>query len=284
MKKILSLFILSLTFSPMLKAQDAQKNLRFGIRLAPGLSWMSPENDKKIKKDGISMKAAIGLVTEFRITDVASFSTGLDYMTAGGKTSYLGSDTAGYLYKDDAIVETTTENGDIKTPDPLTIDAAHGYKSYLLEKRNYKIGYVHIPLTFKLKTKDIGGMTYFGQIGGDIFIRTSGKADDEVRAFNYTTFKYDASEDLKKIDIANQINLINFGVNVGGGLEYNLSGTTAAFASIHYVHSLLNTTKSDSKYLLRSKYDVTQADHVNTGYFPNALKNRQIVLSLGILF
>ncbi|HWY34564.1 MAG TPA: outer membrane beta-barrel protein, partial [Nitrosopumilaceae archaeon] len=245
MKKILSLLIVSLVLSQGMNGQTtpASKNVRFGIKVAPGISWMASDNTAKVMGAGATVKFAIGLQTEFRITDVVSFVTGLDYMTAGGKNSYTGSDTAFYLYKDDAITKTTLSGGSISDPSGSTLLAS---KDYRLIKRNYKIGYVHIPLSFKMKTKDIGGMTYFGQIGGDLFVRTSAKANDDVEDWSVSGHP---ALTLTGVDISKQVNIFNAGVNVGGGAEYNISGTTSLFFSLHYVHALLNTTSKTSDYL-----------------------------------
>ncbi len=284
MNRSIKFFTLGLFLFTCSIAQEAQKNLRFGIKFAPSINWLNPENDKKIKNDGMVIRTAIGLITEFRLTDVASFSTGIDYMLTGGKTSYNGSDIATYFYKDDAITEITIKDGLIASPNYLSIIAPNsGYKRYSLVKRNYRIGYIHIPLCFKLKTKDIGGFTYFGQIGGNVFIRTKGKADDDVLEVSNGT-GIPAAVTIKNVDIAKQVSLVNLGVNVGLGAEYNLSGSTSAFISLHYLHAMFNTTKSESNYLLKASADPNQPTLENFNYFPNVLKNRQVVLSVGVLF
>ena len=45
-----------------------------------------------------------------------------------------------------------------------------GNNIYWLKERKYKVNYVTIPIGLKLKTKEIGYLTYFGEFGGNIGI------------------------------------------------------------------------------------------------------------------
>ncbi len=276
MKKILTLAVAITCFGTAVNAQDAIKSVRFGIRATPAISWMTPDNDKKIEGNGAVLKAGLGLQLEFKLTEVAWFQTGVDYTGAGFKANYQKADTAFYLYQDDQIIETEVNGDSITSPSPIT----SSMYSHRLLTRKYNLGYVHIPLCFKFKTKDIGGLTYFGNIGGNIFIKMKGRANDEVEQFSYAT-GVRTNSDIDKIDIGKQINLLTMAANVGGGAEYNLSGSTSLFAAISYQHHFMNAAKKDSGYLIRGK---TEAGTYKLSEFQNAMKMRQIVLTLGILF
>ncbi|HEY1038622.1 MAG TPA: outer membrane beta-barrel protein [Bacteroidia bacterium] len=280
MKKTLLLAAASLFIAKASLAQ-VDKNVRFGIRATPAINFMTPDNDKKVQKNGAVMKAGLGLVLEFKITDVASFQTGLEYTAAGFKAKYMGSDTAGYLYKDDAIVEATIKGDSINSPNPYY---GNGYSSMRLLDRKYNIGYLNVPLTFKLKTKDIGGMTYFGQIGGNLMVKLSTRSTDNVEksTVNTTTMVTTKStEKIEKLDIGKTMNLLTACASIGGGAEYNISGSTSLYASLHYQHHFMNATKADSGYLLRSK---VENGTYKVNEFQNAVKLRQIVLAVGVLF
>ncbi len=280
MKKTLLLAAASLFIAKATIAQE-MKSVRFGIRATPAINMMNPGTNKKVAKGGASLKAGIGLVLEFKLSDVASFQTGLEYTGAGFKTKY-DKDTAIFKYKDDAIVESV---GD--TDSTLFTFMKSGGSVYQLTSRKYNIGYLNIPLTFKLRTKDIGGMTYFGQIGGNIFIKASAKSNDVVKKMSYTPttttgITYTTADDLTKNNIAGQINLLTACGSIGGGAEYNISGSTSLYGSIHYQHHFMNATKADSEYLIRQKRE--NGKYTYATEFPNAMKLRQIVLAVGILF
>ena len=281
MKKKYLLFVTILGCSMGINAQDAlSKKLRFGIKITPAFNWMTPANEKKVIGDGLTLKAGIGLITEFKITETAWFETGLDYTGAGCKAKYNGTDTAFYYTKDDVILETKI-NENYAITSPIGTALVGGYKN-TLTSRKYKIGYLHIPLSFKFKTKDIGGITYFGVIGGGLFFRLSAKADDIVNQENGTTSLKTNDVSVKKIDVSNNVNLINMAAHFGGGVEYNLSGSTYFFSSIYYQHGILNVTKETSAYLMRSQALTGGTPEISQ--FQNAMKLRQIVISVGVLF
>lgn len=256
-----------------------------GITLTPALNWLTPDNNKKMSKDGSVIKMGIGLAVDFRLTDVIWFSTGAEYTGAGGKIRY-GTDTAVYYYKDDAILSVTPTDANNGTSQQNVDVFTNKTKLNQLQTRNYKAGYLHIPLGFKLKTKELGGITYYGQIGGDLMIKTSAKADDHVKYPTYatsgtvTTVSY-TETDIKANKLSNEVNVFNAGAHVGGGLEFRLSGSTAITASVAYRHGIMNFTNADTYNLLR--YTKTGG---STPYseFPNGTKLRQVVLTVGIMF
>jgi hypothetical protein len=281
MKKLVySLSIIGFMVSSVnLKAQDddkGDKKVKMGIIFTPAVNWLSPDNANKEKSNGAVVKAGIGLAVDFRLTNVIWFHTGLEYTGAGGKLSYTQHDTAFYYYNNDAIVNVSVADAGSSTS---TANTTATYKRYRLLTRNQKVGYLHVPLGFRLKTKEIGGITYFGQIGGDIFFRTSAKGDDHVSTVNSAGATVES--DLKANNINGSINFFNAAANVGFGLEYRISGSTAVIASLAYRHGITNFTAKDNDYLL--KY--TAAPGVSPySQFENAVKLRQVVLTVGIMF
>src|ERR1700756_456417 len=100
MKKLVySLFIIGFAFSSLKAQNDAgDKKVKLGIAVTPAVNWLSPNNTNQVKSGGAVMKAGIGLVADFRLTDIIWFHTGLEYTGAGGKLSYTANDTAAYYY------------------------------------------------------------------------------------------------------------------------------------------------------------------------------------------
>lgn len=278
MKKLVyALFIIGFTASSLLAQDDGDKKVKLGIAITPALNWLSPDNSKKMTNNGSVLKMGIGLTADFRLTDIIWLHTGLEYTGAGGKIGYQASDTAGYFYKDDAIQPISPSNAaSTKAGMP-----GNGYKTYMLLTRNHKVGYVHIPIGFKMKTKELSGMTYFGQIGGDLYVRTSAKGDDHVASWA-TGSKVES--DLNSNNIGNVVNLLNGAVHVGGGIEYRISGSTAIMASIQYRHGIMNFTNSGTDNLLKSTLSWSTNPPVTYSQFANDAKLRQVVLTIGIMF
>ena len=114
------------------------------------------------------------------------------------------------------------------------------------------------------------------------FFRLSAKADDIVNQENGTTSLKTNDVSVKKIDVSKNVNFINMAAHFGGGVEYNLSGSTYFFSSIYYQHGILNVTKETSAYLMRSQALTGGTPEISQ--FQNAMKLRQIVISVGVLF
>lgn len=274
MKKLIySLFIIGFTASTLFAQDD--KKVKMGITLSPSLGWLTPDNAKKMAKDGSVIKMGIGLAVDFKLTDVIWFSTGLEYMGAGGKISY-SPDTAAYYYKDDAIVSVSPADANSATSSANTDPKMNQYH---LLKRNYKAGFLHIPLAFKLKTKEMGGITYFGDIGGDLMVKTSAKGVDRVKYQPLGSTSTALTEADVTNKLSNEVNPFSAAAHVGGGFEFRLSGSTAITTSIQYRHGIMNFTNKDTYNLLRYTYSASPYSE-----FPNGTKLRQIVLTVGIMF
>jgi hypothetical protein len=228
MKKIglLSIVFALFIHSNSLVAQDSgsDRMFHFGLKVAPALSWFSP-GDKKFTNNGVKFGFGYGLITEFGFSKNYAFSTGLEILNAGGKLTFPKS-------PDKALY--TVLNTDV-TP--------NRNDTFLLFKRDYKLRYINVPLLLKLKTNQLGAMTYFGQFGLDASFKWSAKANDDVSLNGTESTRND-------VDIAKDINFIRLALNVGLGAEYNLSGSTSLVFSINYNNGFTNAMRKDSKMLL----------------------------------
>ncbi len=277
MKKPLLFILVLTTVISKIYSQDDRK-FRFGIHTTPAINWMSPNDERKMVNSGAKLKAGIGLVIEYKITDVVSFQTGLDITGAGFKAKY-NTDTAFYISKEDLISEAVIKGDSINSPFPYF---GSGYSLIRLKERSYNTTYLSIPLLLKMKTKDISGFTYFAQIGGNLFGRLNATSTDEVErnTISGTTF-IKRDETIENVNITTTMNVLTACGNIGAGLEYNISGSTSLFASINYQHHFMNMTKADSGNLLRSRIENSKT---YISEFQNGVKLRQIVFSIGVLF
>ena len=269
MKKLLfGITMITLAAASASAQGDGDKKVKMGIAITPAVNWLAPDNTHIMSGNGAVMKMGIGLTANFRLTDVIWLHTGLEYTGAGGKLDYSKGDTAVYGFQSGSIIQVAPNT----TPPSGTV-------GYRLLQRTYKTGYIHIPIGFKLKTKEIGMFTYYGQIGGDLFLKTSSKGDDNVS--NFVT-----SSSLVGNNLNSVVNFFNAAVHFGGGAEYRFSGSTTAFASLVYQHGIANYTNSGTNYLL--KESVGSNGHggytVNESQYANGAKLRQVVLTIGILF
>lgn len=214
MKKATALTTLALLSALTINAQDG-KSVRFGLKVAPNMGWFSSD-EKTFSSDGSTVGFNFGLMGDFMIgaNQNYAFSTGLMYMTKlGGKYT-------------------------------TTIEAANaGVTSKVVSKSTLSMQYVQIPLTMKLKTNEIGYMTYYGQIGGDLGINVGAHSDDEVST---TTNGATTTVTTSNNDVSSFTNTLRVGLIVGAGVEYNFSGNTSAMLGLTYGNGFTNAFSSKS--------------------------------------
>lgn len=243
MKKI-SLFTFLFPFlflCTSIKAQDENnlKNFRFGLNATPAIAWYKPDNEKIYKSDGSKLKFAYGLLAEFRLNKVASFATGLNINYSGGKLSFV-EDSISYVIEND---------------------------KFYIDSRVFNTTYVDIPLALKMKTPEIGVMTYFGQFGVNLGILTKARANDKGTRKTISVPNDD-------VDIKKDMSFMSVGLNVGGGAEYNLAGTTSLVFSVNYHNGFSNILQKESDYLTHKSGEKVKMD-INSNY---------ISLTIGVLF
>jgi len=248
---ILLIFIGNLAFS---QTEEKLKNFRFGLKGTPSLNWYKPDDQKKFESGGLRAKFGYGLITEFRLTSVASLTTGLQVDYDGGVLTFK--DTVGYFISQDEIINKNDTAG-------------KKYDSFLLQERNYNTQYVSLPLMIKMKTKEIGYLTYFGTFGFTSSFRTKARVNDDGKYFGTTT-----NTTIKDLDVTKELSLIKLALNIGFGAEYNISGSTSLLFGLTYGNGFTNVLKKDSEHLL----DETASALKQKAYANN------ITLTVGILF
>ena len=75
--------------------------------------------------------------------------------------------------------------------------------------------------------------------------------------------------------------LIRTGLVVGGGAEYNISGTTSLFFALHYHYFVTNalTKENNEKFLRKYDLDNQQFENVGAKSIPGSVS-----LTIGVLF
>ncbi|HTA60995.1 MAG TPA: outer membrane beta-barrel protein [Bacteroidia bacterium] len=290
MKKLLYTFIAISFTSSVLLAQDDSKSVRFGVFGRATPTWYSMPTNNNYAKGGAIFGAGFGLNMEFRITDVVSFQTGVGGDFDGGKVKYTVPSflnfnptnlyyTGYYLDKTPALVE-------IKGTSPSDSVYRNGQTTaHLLASRQIHTTYVTIPLILKMKTKEISGFKYFVDFGANVGVLVSAKANDITNDFSVASngFPTITANTYKGLSIYKDCNPVRVGLNVGGGAEYRLSGSTSIFLSVNYVNSFISTVKTTSVYNTTG----TTVNANNQSAFVYAAQNFKtngIQVNVGILF
>lgn len=274
-KKLLSFFFAIVLGLPAIAQDSGSKSFRFGLKAAPSLNWYTPEDSKKFENAGLNFKFAWGLITEFKLAEVASFATGLQLDNDGGKLTFK--DAPRYVVSDEEAVPRNKIPLSFDTLGFLN-DSTGKYKEYTLKERNYSVKYITLPAIIKMKTKEIGYLTYFGQFGVNLSFKTKGIADDEVNdGTNNVT--------LKDMDISDDLQLFRTQLCIGGGAEYNISGSTSLVFGISYNRGFSNVLKKESEYLYTMKETVTGIGKIYESSILNQkATSNNVALTVGILF
>jgi len=130
MKKVILLFLSLIFISTALKAQDRAKPFNFSFRMGPNLSWLKSNSDA-VSPDGSVVGFSWGALCEFPVQNNYSFVTGFNINFAGGKVDYAS----------------TIQNQTV------------------LVKERYSLKYLELPVMLKIKTNEVNGVLFYGQIG-----------------------------------------------------------------------------------------------------------------------
>ncbi|MFN7013887.1 MAG: porin family protein [Bacteroidia bacterium] len=261
MKNLRTIAISLLLVSISAKAQDSNdsyKAFRFGLAVQPNLSWMKTDS-KEFESNGISAKFSYGLLAEYAFAQNYSLSSGIQILTTGGRINYK---TPVY-FQEEGRVE---------------IDGSN----FLLGKRTYGTQYLNIPISLKMRTNEIGYMTYFAQFGLDAGFKTNAKGkdtgSDNVPVTNPAQIPGNTTT---KHDIKRDVNFFRMALNIGGGAEYNLSGSTSLIFGINYSNGFVNVLKKNSAQIKLS--DNNNPFGLGTDLKQNA-RSHYIGLTVGVLF
>lgn len=216
-------------------AQDS-RGVKLGIKAAPSLSWIR-SSTKEIKGDGMNLGFSFGLMTDFRLgSDNYGLSTGLFLNLTGAKQ------------------KSTSYHTKLAGLD-RTIPAFEFKRSYQ---------YVELPILIKLKTNEIGYMTYYGQLGfGSAFCVTA-KSD---------VYKYDAAatglgQDAKftheeKANILKETVPFRASLVVGIGAEYKFAGNTTMVFGLNYNNGFTDTFDKQKLFKREANDEITDEVEVH---------------------
>ena len=218
MRKLL-LIGLIISSSAKLFAQEADvetKTLRLGFRAQPIFSWMHIET-RNLKNNGVSVGGKFGILIDksFGKNKNYAFGTGIDFVMVAG--SALTSDS---LYKINI--------------EPVGLDTVR------LNSRKYKLQYLDIPLTLKLKTNPIGDFVYFVQLGGTIGVNISAKSEDN----GYSQLKNAQFTETVKLKTGlgsgSEVKLVRAEVSLGIGAEWSIISNLGLMMGVSYHKGLMN--------------------------------------------
>lgn len=205
-KKFWSVFFLSLLGSGVF-AQNftgPDYGFRLGFTAHPTFGWYKPETGKS---NGVNMGFTYGLLADFNIAENYSIATGLTITTVNGRTTEVGHQP--------------------------------GAQNRLFDLK-YKMQYIEVPLTLKLKTDKMGDSRWYGQFG---------LSNDFKTKSNMDTNPVPAG----KNELDQGTKFYRAGLIIGGGLEYDVARNTSILIGLTYNNGFTNIS-SDSNRSVKNHY------------------------------
>ena len=216
MKKIIAAAFLTLCYGSALYAQDFKK-FKIAFKISPNASWMAPQT-QYLEAAGSSIRFGFGANVDIHFTENYAIGTGLNIDDTGGKVKYF-----------QAIDR---------------VDRYDNMTSYIIEReRDYKIKNVEIPITLKLRTSEIGYITYWGQFGVGMGFRQAARATDTdryilefddsdgVQAYVNSSREFDTYE---QIEAKDDVAALRASLIIAGGIEYNIAGATSVLVGFTF--------------------------------------------------
>jgi len=208
-KKILSLLIISSFIFILQNAQAQQKPFKFGFKLAPAISWLSPDS-KYYESAGSNFSFAWGFTADITLMEHYYLATGFNVSYFSGKLNYP------YLLN----------------------SGGNSYEGDMEEK--YTLRYIEIPLAMKMKTNElVKNYKFFGLIGINTGINIRAKSDQR---FVHSTASF--TED--NIDTKENTTLFKASLIVGAGTEYVIDESVSLVLGINFNNGFTNILKGSN--------------------------------------
>lgn len=199
------------------------KKFRFGVFIAPTMSWMRPTTNKTDdgqyapENNGSKIGFTYGLMAEYNFAENYAIVTGLQVNMTGGKitSKYLGTETS-------SVVKNTDFN--------------------------YRLNYLEIPVGLKLRTDPISGFRFFGQLGLTTGFNLAKKATYAVNYLDDKGNNVTSTGENEKIKGTLAIAPVMFTMNIGAGAEYPINNKLAAYAGIFFNNGFAPDVTNPNKY------------------------------------
>jgi hypothetical protein len=228
--------------TPEVKTKDIVRPFRLGLMVNPSFNWVSSQT-RNVAGDGVSMGVGLGLTFNYAFGKNYVFSADLLHSSFGSK---------------------------ILVDSLLSKETSTKFKSVAF---NYRYNAFQIPISLKLKSNEIGYITYWGQLGAILSINYQNRLDitpgsmftDPLDAENRDP--NEAKEDFEYNKVTpeasrryylseDNVNTIMVPLFFGAGIEYNLQGSTSLLAGFRYQHSLTNFMKAEDTEANRHAFHV----------------------------
>jgi len=205
MKKNTIIILVLILFASTLKAQEVKKPFNFTFRMGPNLSWLKSNSDA-VSPDGSIIGFSWGALCEFPVQNNYAFVTGFNINFAGGKVNYAG----------------------IKQSTPVLIN------------ERYSLKYLEIPLMLKIKTNEVDGFLFYGQIGMGTSFRLNSRVKRTFQLPPTSSQFTPAPEDNNSDNITA---FIRESLLIGLGAQYAIQDNLKLFGGLNFNNGFTDVLK-----------------------------------------
>lgn len=178
-----------------LSAQD----YRYGIYATPVISWFRTDI-KEVKNQGARAGFIFGISVERALTDNWYFNSGLAFTSSSARLKDINPS----LFNDRVVA----------AGQPVI----------------YRLQYLSVPVGIKIKTNEVGYLTYFADFGLDPKVVISGKAD-------IPSIKIKGERAMK------EIKRFNSGYHINVGIDYLTNSDISLLLGLGYESNIFDITK-----------------------------------------
>jgi hypothetical protein len=261
MKKII-LFMLTAMLTTAVEAQT--KQWKIALHVDPNVSWLKPD-DKNLTAGDNKLNFGFGVSIDKMFTDNYAIGTGFNLFNTGGQLSYF----------DERITD-------------------DGQRTIASMNRTYMLKYAEVPITLKLRTNEIGYITYWAQVGVGLGVNIKSKSDDVIdykkleNGTNPDSLRWSdatliADESIEDEDIGRDISIFRSSLIIAGGIEYNLSGDASIVAGVCLNNAFSNVLKGKGVVASNNEPDFSAVDNTPKVFDMKGISNC-VSLQIGILF
>ena len=212
----------------------AQGEFRFGLKGSSNFGWVGGTS-KNIVNDGTTVALGYGIMGDYYFKP--NYGISAEIMLSNIKSKF-------------------------KVTEPLAFNSAMSDTVNDL-RYEYNIQYLDIPLTMKIRTKEIGDMTYFGQFGVSMGFALNAKtsivstglpkfiSDQEPTEYRVNDAEGDAFT-VNNFD--DKVFLFRLPLIIGGGVEYKMAGSTSLQGGVRIANTFTDMFVKDKTAIAKNNY------------------------------
>ncbi len=246
-------------------AVEAQtKQWKIALHVDPNISWLKPDN-KNLTAGENQFNFGFGVSIDKMFTENYAIGTGFNLFNTGGQLSYF----------DERITD-------------------DGQRTIASMNRTYMLKYAEVPITLKLRTNEIGYITYWAQVGVGLGVNIKSKSDDVIDykklengtnpdSLRWTDATMVTDESIEDEDIGRDISIFRSSLIIAGGIEYNLSGDASIVAGVCLNNAFSNVLKGEGVAASNNEPDFNAVDNKPKVFDMKGISN-VVSLQIGILF